>query len=66
MQEASTQLGVLLTSAMGSPCRGASTTWLLCRSASRIGESDGQINRKRIKALRKELEEYGWKSLAQL
>lgn len=34
------------------------------RSASRIGESDGDINRKRIKALRKFLEPRGWKSIA--
>lgn len=33
------------------------------RSASRIGESDGDINRKRIKAIRKELQEKGWKSI---
>ena len=33
------------------------------RSASRIGESDGDINRKRIKALRQELQKKGWKSL---
>lgn len=33
------------------------------RSASRIGESDGDINRKRIKALRLELQKKGWKSL---
>lgn len=33
-------------------------------SASRIGESDGDINRKRIKALRKALEPLGWKSIA--
>ncbi|CAG9464499.1 unnamed protein product [Pedinophyceae sp. YPF-701] len=32
------------------------------RSASRIGESDGKINRKRIKALRLKLQEKGWKS----
>jgi len=32
------------------------------RSASRIGESDGQINRKRIRAIRKELEKVGWRS----
>lgn len=30
------------------------------RSASRIGESDGNINRKRIKALRQALEKKGW------
>lgn len=34
------------------------------RSASRIGESDGDANRKRIKALRKFLEPRGWKSIA--
>lgn len=34
------------------------------RSASRIGESDGDINRKRIRALRKALEPAGWKSIA--
>jgi len=33
------------------------------RSASRIGESDGDINRKRIRAIRKELEKKGWKSI---
>jgi uncharacterized protein (DUF1499 family) len=33
------------------------------RSASRIGESDGKINRKRIKALREALEKKGWRSL---
>lgn len=30
------------------------------RSASRIGESDGNINRKRIKAIRQALEKKGW------
>lgn len=34
------------------------------RSASRIGESDGDANRKRIRALRKALEPRGWKSIA--
>lgn len=33
------------------------------RSASRIGESDGDINRKRIKALRLALQEKGWVSV---
>ena len=33
------------------------------RSASRIGESDGNINRKRIKALRQALEKKGWQSI---
>lgn len=33
------------------------------RSASRIGESDGDINRKRIKALRLALQEKGWASV---
>jgi len=33
------------------------------RSASRIGESDGDINRKRIKAIRVELQKKGWASL---
>lgn len=33
------------------------------RSASRIGESDGDVNRKRIKAIRLELQKKGWKSL---
>merc|ERR1719313_2197453 len=33
------------------------------RSASRIGESDGDVNRKRIKALREELQKKGWKSV---
>ena len=32
------------------------------RSASRIGESDGDINRKRIKALRLDLPKKGWRS----
>eukprot|EP00197_Chlamydomonas_leiostraca_P002707 CAMPEP_0202858814 /NCGR_PEP_ID=MMETSP1391-20130828/1183_1 /ASSEMBLY_ACC=CAM_ASM_000867 /TAXON_ID=1034604 /ORGANISM="Chlamydomonas leiostraca, Strain SAG 11-49" /LENGTH=225 /DNA_ID=CAMNT_0049537775 /DNA_START=20 /DNA_END=697 /DNA_ORIENTATION=+ len=32
------------------------------RSASRIGESDGNINRKRIRAIRQELEKKGWAS----
>ena len=34
-----------------------------CRSASRIGESDGDANRKRIKALRVELQKKGWRSV---
>lgn len=35
-----------------------------CRSsASRIGESDGKVNRKRIKAIRVELQKKGWKSI---
>lgn len=33
------------------------------RSASRLGESDFKINRKRIRALRKELEKKGWRSV---
>lgn len=33
------------------------------RSASRVGESDFNINRKRIRAIRKELEKKGWVSL---
>lgn len=33
------------------------------RSASRIGESDGDANRKRIKALRVELQKKGWRSV---
>lgn len=33
------------------------------RSASRIGESDGDINRKRIRAIRQELEKKGWRSV---
>lgn len=33
------------------------------RSASRIGESDGDINRKRIRTIRKELEKFGWRSV---
>ena len=33
------------------------------RSASRIGESDGNINRKRIKALRQALEKKGWQGI---
>lgn len=32
------------------------------RSASRIGESDGNINRKRIKAIREALQKKGWVS----
>jgi hypothetical protein len=34
-----------------------------CSSASRVGESDGKINRKRIKAIRVELQKKGWKSI---
>lgn len=33
------------------------------RSASRLGESDGNINRKRIRAIRQELEKKGWASV---
>lgn len=33
------------------------------RSASRIGESDGDVNRKRIKAIRQALEKKGWRSV---
>mmetsp|Transcript_33140 Transcript_33140/g.78605 ORF Transcript_33140/g.78605 Transcript_33140/m.78605 type:complete len:233 (+) Transcript_33140:109-807(+) len=33
------------------------------RSASRVGESDFDINRKRIRAIRQELEKKGWKSV---
>jgi uncharacterized protein (DUF1499 family) len=33
------------------------------RSASRIGDSDFDINRKRIKAIRVELQKKGWKSI---
>lgn len=33
------------------------------RSASRVGESDFDINRKRIKAIRLELQKKGWKSM---
>ncbi|MEW5298008.1 MAG: hypothetical protein WDW38_003701 [Sanguina aurantia] len=33
------------------------------RTASRIGESDGNVNRKRIKAIRQELEKSGWRSV---
>ena len=33
------------------------------RSASRIGESDGDVNRKRIKAIRQVLEKKGWRSV---
>lgn len=32
------------------------------RSASRIGESDGNMNRKRIRAIRQALETKGWAS----
>ena len=34
-----------------------------CSSASRIGESDGNVNRKRIKAIRLELQKKGWRSI---
>jgi len=38
--------------------------WVEYRSASRLGESDGDINRKRIRALRKDLEKKGqWESV---
>lgn len=33
------------------------------RSASRIGESDGDINRKRIREIRKALQQKGWRSV---
>lgn len=33
------------------------------RSASRVGESDFDINRKRIKELRIQLQKKGWKSV---
>jgi uncharacterized protein (DUF1499 family) len=33
------------------------------RSASRVGENDSNINRKRIKAIRLELQKKGWKSV---
>jgi uncharacterized protein (DUF1499 family) len=33
------------------------------RSASRLGQSDGDANRKRIKTLRLALSKYGWKSV---
>ena len=33
------------------------------RSASRLGESDGDINRKRIRAIRQELEKKKWRSV---
>lgn len=33
------------------------------RSASRLGESDLDINRKRIKTLRQELQKFGWQSV---
>jgi len=33
------------------------------RSASRVGDSDFDINRKRIKAIRQALEKKGWKSI---
>lgn len=32
------------------------------RTASRIGENDGNINRKRIKAVRELLQKKGWRS----
>jgi hypothetical protein len=47
------------------PSQLPASTWLpaACRrSASRIGESDGNINRKRIKAIREGLEPKGWRS----
>ena len=33
------------------------------RSASRLGQSDGDVNRKRIKALREALQKKGWRSI---
>lgn len=33
------------------------------RSASRLGEGDFDVNRKRIKALREELQKLGWSSI---
>ena len=33
------------------------------RSASRVGESDGKVNRSRIKAIRQALETKGWASV---
>ena len=33
------------------------------RSASRLGQSDGDVNRKRIKALREALQKKGWRSV---
>jgi uncharacterized protein (DUF1499 family) len=33
------------------------------RSASRLGNSDGDVNRKRIKALREALQKKGWRSV---
>jgi len=42
---------------------GEGTKTVEYRSASRIGESDGDVNRKRIKALREELEKKGWRSM---
>jgi len=33
------------------------------RSASRLGQSDGDVNRKRIKALREALQKSGWRSI---
>lgn len=33
------------------------------RSASRIGESDGDVNRKRIRTLRQALQDKGWRSI---
>ena len=46
------------------PDRGNVTSRVEYRSASRLGQSDGDINRKRIRALRLALTaKYGWKSI---
>lgn len=44
-------------------CGSAAGPPLCCRSASRVGQSDSDINRKRIKAIRLELQKKGWKSV---
>jgi len=42
---------------------GNGSTYVEYRSASRLGESDGDANRKRIRALRKALQPSGWASI---
>ena len=44
------------------PDAGTESSRVEYRSASRVGESDGNINRKRIKAIREALETKGWAS----
>lgn len=50
----------LLLTSCGLACRPGTCEY---RSASRIGESDGDINRKRIKAIRQALQKKGWESV---